>query len=257
MINSDFISIVVPVRDERENIEPLCQEIKSVMSAEGQPFEIVFVDDHSADGTDKLIESLLNADDDIRLIQLREDRGKDSALSKGILAAKGEIIVTMDGDLQNNPADIPSLVRKLNGFEMVCGIRAQRDDPLLKMTVSKIANWVRNLLVRDNIIDAGCALRAMAKNCADSIIASIPEMFGAAHYFYPSIAKLHGFKVRQIPISHRSRNEGKSKFALMNGRMISGIRACLVARRLRRELSGCRVLWHSQMEHAHPEGAGD
>jgi dolichol-phosphate mannosyltransferase len=233
--SAGLISVVVPVRDERENAALLFREIESVLRDMAPPFEVIFVDDHSVDNTVAVLREISLTNKSVRVLSLSESRGKDEALMMGMLEAAGRIIVTIDGDLQNDPADIPGALKLLEGNDMVCGVRRSRHDPLIKKAASAVAGWVRNSISGDSVPDAGCAFRVFRRECVPVLEKYNRLLYGSAHYFYPSLLKIHGYRVLPVPVGHRARNRGKSKFNLMRGRIISGIRACFMVKRIRRD----------------------
>lgn len=231
------LSIVIPIRDESCALVKLYQEIERVIESLKMKCEILFIDDHSTDNTHKIISKLvLNSMCTIRYIFLELHQGKDRALERGFKEAKGEIIITLDGDGQNDPADIPQMLEALGDNDVVCGVRHHRHDPVIKKLVSVIANQVRKFITKDTLVDAGCAIRVMRSKCTEYLYPIIPELFDTAHYFFPAILKKRGCKVIQVEVNHRKRITGKSKFRLFHGRVISGVRACFLIRKLKRIL---------------------
>jgi len=238
------LSIVVPLRNEERNVEPLWSEIRSAVVRIPGNAEILLVDDHSSDQTGAICARLAGfAQGDpliVRALRNTCQPGKDGALRTGLGACAGEVIVTLDGDLQNDPADIPLLLDSLDSCDIVCGIRKLRRDCMARRVVSRIANVVRNFVTGDNIRDAGCALRAMKHWCTGPILKYDLRLCGCAHCFYPSLVRMHGGRVSQVEVGHRPRPTGGSKFALVRGRLGPGIRACIEVRRLKKLLD-CRV----------------
>ena len=228
-------SVVIPVRNEAPNVAALADDIMETLGTGDTPFEILFVDDHSTDDTAAIVEAVARKHPCVKLHTVAHERGKDAALMYGMGRSEGDTVVTMDGDGQNDPRDIVPLLNALQGCDMVCGIRRDRKVSIEKRASSWIANRVRDAVTGDSIGDAGCALRAMRRPCAEWLCRLDPRLFDAAHYFYPTLARGHGFVVRQIPVTDRPRRYGKSKFAAVRGRMISGLRACWRVRRMVRE----------------------
>lgn len=227
-----MISILVPVRNEEQCIRPITHEITTVMNAANLPFEIIFINDHSTDKTVTVTNATVKEYPGVQIISLVEEYGKDAALLKGMHAARGEVLVTLDGDLQNDPSDIPPLLPLLEKYDMVCGVRALRVDPAMKKAVSFIANHVRKMIVGGSISDAGCALRCMKRDCISKIDKYNNALFGSAHYFYPHLVERQGGRIAEIPVKHRPRCYGTTKFSLIGGRVVSGIRACLAVRKI-------------------------
>lgn len=199
-----YISVVVPIYNEEENVRELHKQILSACQALGKSFEIIFVDDGSKDGTVKNCEGLST----LILIKFRKNFGQTAAFDAGIKQAQGEIIVTMDGDLQNDPNDIKLLLEKMDeGFDVVSGWRWQRKDTFMKKFFSRTANLLRKFLVEDNIHDSGCSLKAYKKECFENV-----DLFGEMHRFMPAILQFDGYKVGEVKVNHRPRIHGKTKY---------------------------------------------
>jgi dolichol-phosphate mannosyltransferase len=165
------------------------------------------VDDGSRDGTPDRLRECAARYPFLRPVRTAENRGQTAAMLSGFQAARGEILVTMDGDLQNNPADIPALVGKIGEFDVVCGFRARRRDSWSRRLASRLGNTVRNWFTRDGIRDTVCSLKAFRRSCADAL----PPVTGA-HRFMPAYFKLHGCRVAEMPVDHRPRRHGTSKY---------------------------------------------
>lgn len=208
------ISVVVPVYNEEEAVVSLHNEIVEVMQSLSVPYEIIFVDDGSTDNTFGALEKL----SPIKIIRFRKNFGQTAALDAGIREASGEYIVTMDGDGQNDPSDIPQLLRKLEGetLDVVSGWRKKRRDPFLKNLASKCAAVVRRILLNDGIHDSGCTLKIYRRECFDHV-----ELVGEMHRFIPALLKIKGFTVGEMVVNHRPREVGKTKYNWTRG--IKGI----------------------------------
>ena len=163
------LSIVIPLYNERDNLIPLEDKLEVELSKLGLSYEIILIDDGSVDGSAHLIESMQKHNPHIRLIQFGHNHGQSAAFAAGFKAARGEIIVTLDADLQNNPADIPLLLEKMPEYDVVCGWRHKRNDPWIKRVSSKIGNAVRNKLSKEEIADTGCSLKAFRRECFDNV----------------------------------------------------------------------------------------
>jgi len=201
--NPDF-SVVVPLYNEAANVAILQKEIS--VTLEGCDYELILVDDGSTDGTIGRIQRLAN----LRLLQFRKNSGQSAALLAGMRSARGRFIVLLDGDLQNDPADIPRLLSELErGADLVCGYRAVRKDTLVKRFSSRIANSVRSRFVGDGVRDTGCTLKAMRRACVQSLVP-----FKGVHRFIPALVKNAGFKIVEIPVNHRPRRFGASKYGI-------------------------------------------
>jgi len=202
------ISVVIPVYNESENIPLLAAEL-SVIALKDAVFQFIFVDDGSKDRTWDEIAKAQSMYPTVLGIKSSRNRGQTSAMLLGFSKASGDIIVTMDGDLQNNPADIPRLVEHLlaTGADVVCGIRAKRKDSWSRRIGSRIGNKIRNAVTKDGLTDTGCSLKAFRRVFASDI----PPLNGA-HRFMGAYFKLHGRKIEQIPVDHRPRTHGQSKY---------------------------------------------
>lgn len=199
------ISVVVPVYNEEGNVRELHREICDVMNREQYKYEIIFVDDGSQDATAEICKTLYP----LKLIQLRRNFGQTAAMDAGIKAASYDYIVTMDGDRQNDPEDIPTMLDYLmaNDLDVVSGWRKNRKDSFMKKFISRGANFLRGILVKDNIHDSGCSLKIYRKECFDGI-----NLYGEQHRFIPSILKIKGFEVGEVVVNHRPRTAGKTKY---------------------------------------------
>jgi len=203
---SPAVSVVVPVFNEEENLPALQAELHSALA--GFDHEIVFVDDGSTDRSIEKIESASN----VRVLRFEKNAGQSAALYAGIRAARGQVIVTIDADLQNDPADIPKLLAEIDhGFDLVCGYREQRRDTLVKRLTSRVANFVRSRYTRDGVRDTGCTLKAMRAVCASALVP-----FKGMHRFIPALIKGAGFQIVEMPVNHRPRKFGQSKYGLGN-----------------------------------------
>ncbi len=201
------ISLVVPEYNEEDNIIPLYKRVCEALK--NYDFELILVDDGSKDRTFNIIEGIAKTDKRVVGIKLRKNSGQTAALSAGINQAKGEIIVTSDGDLQNDPYDIPILINKINvdGYDAVSGWRADRKDPFFKRINSKFANFLRRKLIKDEVHDAGCALKAYRREALDGL-----ELYGEMHRYIHALVKLRGFKVGEVRVRHHPRLRGKTKY---------------------------------------------
>jgi glycosyltransferase involved in cell wall biosynthesis len=204
------LSIVIPVYNEEENIRPLISELQEVLKEIKKSSEIIFVDDGSRDRSFTLLRDAAQ-DPRIRVIRFQRNAGQTAAFDAGFRAAQGDIVVTMDADLQNDPHDIPRLLKKMEGFDVVCGWRQKRRDPWIKIVSSRIANFVRNRLSQEEIIDTGCSLKAFKRECLKNM-----KLFNGMHRFLPTLAKMDGFTVTQVKVNHRSRRFGRTKYNIRN-----------------------------------------
>ncbi len=228
------LSVIVPVYNEEENVAILQRELNEALSS--FDYEIIFVDDGSRDETAARIQ----AGPRVRVLRFEKNAGQSAALYAGLQAARGEIAALIDGDLQNDPADIPRLIAELDrGADLVCGYRAKRKDALVKRMTSWVANSVRRRFTRDYVRDTGCTLKAMRREC---ITALVP--FKGMHRFIPALIRGAGYKLVEIPVNHRPRRFGQSKYGLGNRALratidMFGVR-WLLSRRLDYRISSCR-----------------
>lgn len=204
-------SVVIPLKNEEGNIQDLIKELEPIMQSLGKPWELICIDDGSTDRTREILKNLIKENKNIHLIAFERNFGQSSAFDAGFKASKGSIIITLDGDRQNDPKDIPSLLEALEDADMVCGIRKQRKDSLFKRLISKSANRVRSYLCDDGVEDTGCSLKAYRKECLSQI-----RLYQGMHRFLPALFKIEGFRVKQIPVNHRERTKGKSNYNLFN-----------------------------------------
>ncbi len=199
------ISIVIPVYNEKENVEKLYLEITEVCKKNNYIYEIIFVDDGSTDGTIEVISKIKN----IICIRMRKNFGQTSAMDAGIKQSQYPYVITMDGDGQNDPADIPKLIEELekSGKDMISGWRKKRKDKFLKRFFSRGAHILRWLLIHDGIHDSGCSLKIYKKECFDGI-----SLYGEMHRFIPALLKIKGFTLGEIEVNHRPRTAGYTKY---------------------------------------------
>jgi dolichol-phosphate mannosyltransferase len=229
---SPAVSVIVPLFNEEENVSILQSELNATLG--GIDHEIIFVDDGSIDRT---VERIV-AGQNIRVIRFGKNAGQSAAIYAGLDAARGAITVLIDGDLQNDPADIPRLLAEIDrGADLVCGYRAQRKDTLVKRLTSRIANFVRSRFTKDGVRDTGCTLKAMRCECANALVP-----FKGMHRFIPALVKAAGYRLVEIPVNHRPRRFGQSKYGLGNRALhatidMFGVR-WLLSRRLNYKIHG-------------------
>lgn len=205
------VSIVVPVCDEVDNIQPLYEQLAAVIPQLPQPCEILFVDDGSTDGSSSRLDELAASDERVKIVRFRRNYGQTAAMHAGIQHAGGEIVVTLDGDLQNDPADIPLMVRKLDeGYDLVHGWRKERHDTLLTRKIpSRIANWLISRTTGFPIHDLGCTLKAIRREIAVEL-----ELYGEMHRFIPILAHQRGARCAEMVTRHHPRRFGRTKYGL-------------------------------------------
>lgn len=205
------LSVIIPVYNEAKNIPILLEEVKAALESSGFSYEILAIDDGSQDETYPLLIERAAQWPALKVVRLRKNFGQTPALSAGFDLAQGDIIVTMDGDLQNDPRDIPSLIRKINeGYDIVSGWREKRQDPFLSRRLpSIIANRMISWVTGVKLHDYGCTLKAFKKDVAKHI-----RLYGEMHRFIPAIASWMGVTIAEIPVNHRSRRFGSSKYGI-------------------------------------------
>ena len=200
------VSVVVPLFNEEENVPILQSELAAALS--GLAHEIIFVDDGSTDRT----LARLTKSPQVRVLHFEKNAGQSAAIHAGANAARGATVVLIDGDLQNDPADIPRLLAEIErGADLVCGYRAQRKDTRVKLLTSRIANFVRSRFTKDGVRDTGCTLKAMRRECVSALVP-----FKGMHRFIPALVKGAGYRLVEIPVNHRARRFGQSKYGLGN-----------------------------------------
>src|SRR6186997_1410075 len=205
-----MISVVVPVHDEERTVALLYDELESALQPLEQPWEAVFVDDGSTDGSYAALTRLHSAESNVRVIRLRRNFGKAAALAAGFASAEGDVVVTIDADLQDDPAEIPRLLAKLDeGFDLVVGWKTQRRDPLTRRVPSKIFNWVTGRVSGLRLHDLNCGLKAYRAEVVQEL-----RLYGELHRFIPVLAYYRGHRVAELPVNHRSREHGRSRYGL-------------------------------------------
>jgi len=211
LISGDLISVVIPIYNERENLPLLYEKLSSELPTLGRPFQVVLVDDGSTDGSDRVLAEIADRDDRFGVVFLRRNFGQTAAMMAGIDAAEGEIIVPMDGDLQNDPADIRRLINKLNeGYDVVSGWRKDRQDAALRRNLpSRLANRLISWISGVRLHDYGCSLKAYRRDVIKDV-----KLYGEMHRFIPIYASWQGAKVTEIPVTHHARIHGSSKYGL-------------------------------------------
>ena len=206
MNNKINISVTIPVYNEERNVKILYERLKKVLSKLNKTYEIIFIDDGSLD---KTYDELLKINDKhLKIVKFRKRFGQTAATDAGFKAAKGSVIISMDGDLQNDPRDIPLLLNKLNqDYDVVCGWRFNRKDHFLKKLFSKSANLMRRKLTKDELHDSGCSFRVYKKECFDNL-----DLYGEMHRYIPTLLLWKGFKVGEVKVNHNKRANGKTKY---------------------------------------------
>ena len=249
------ISLVIPVYNEEENLPVLATEIRDALEPLGLVYEVIYVDDGSTDGSPGVLAGLAREDPRTRVVRQRRNSGQSAAFDAGFRHARGGIVVTLDADLQNDPADIPRLLERLDGFDVVNGVRARRQDNWVRRVSSKLANGVRNRVTRESVTDVGCTLRAMRTEYLQRI-----PVFNGMHRFLPTLLRMEGARVTEVPVNHRPRLHGQPKYGIHN-RLWRGIADLygvrwLQTRWIDRNLSGEVEAWNTTPSGS-PSGSSD
>jgi glycosyltransferase involved in cell wall biosynthesis len=206
-----YLSLVVPVYNEVENLTPLYERIREVLDPTGWTYELILVDDGSTDGSERILADLHAKDQRVKVLRFRRNFGQTAALAAGFDYAHGEIIVSLDGDMQNDPVDIPKLMAKLNeGYDLVNGWRVDRQDPFLHRRLpSQIANWMIGLTTQVKIHDYGCTLKVFRRDVVKNL-----KLYGEMHRFIPALVGDVGARITEMPVTHHPRTRGTSKYGL-------------------------------------------
>jgi glycosyltransferase involved in cell wall biosynthesis len=204
------ISVVVPVRDEERTVEPLYDELATALESRGEPWEVVFVDDGSRDGTHAALARLHAVATNVRVVRLRRNAGKAAALDAGFREVEGDVVVTIDGDLQDDPAEIPRLLAKLDeGYDLVTGWKTHRSDRLTRRALSRVFNGVTGRISGLRLHDMNCGLKAFRVEVAREL-----DLYGELHRFIPVLAHDLGFRVTELAVNHRPREHGRSRYGM-------------------------------------------
>ncbi|MEX1012537.1 MAG: glycosyltransferase family 2 protein [Waddliaceae bacterium] len=228
-------SIVIPLKNEEGNISLLIQEVEEVMNGLQKPWELICIDDGSTDQTLPILKDLSKNKPFLKVIAFNKNYGQSSAFAAGFEAAKGEYVITLDGDRQNDPRDIPMLIDEGKGYDLVCGRRKKRKDTLVKRLTSKLANALRNYLLEDPVKDTGCSLKIYKKSCLQKI-----KMYNGMHRFLPALFSIEGFSIKEVDVNHRPRTEGQTKYNFFN-RSFNTIADLLAVRWMRKRVINYRI----------------
>ena len=216
-----WISVVIPIKDERDNLRPLTDQLLKVLQAreesDSAPFEIIYVDDGSSDGSSELLDRLAAEHPPVTVWHFDRNYGQSAGFDAGFKRSTGALIATMDGDLQNDPADIGVLLAYAKDYDLVCGWRTNRHDSLIRKISSRVANTVRSAVTGDRVHDTGCSLKLFRRPVVDRL-----QMFTGMHRFFPALALMHGFTVTEVPVRHHPRTHGISKYGVGN-RLFKGL----------------------------------
>jgi dolichol-phosphate mannosyltransferase len=207
------LSVVIPVYNEEESLDPLWIELRAVLEQTGLDFEVVFVDDGSRDRSAEIIRGFREASPRVRLVRFEENTGETAATDAGLKAARGRWVVTMAADLQNDPRDIPQFLAHLDRWDAVTGWRTgrARGDSWVRRLSSRVANAIRNAVSDETVQDSGCTFRAFRRECLRDL-----ELYRGFHRFIPTLLKMRGYRVIELQVNHRPRRFGQSKYGIMN-----------------------------------------
>ena len=223
-----WISVVVPIKDERDNLLALTAQLIKVLEGREEsttaPFEIIYVDDGSTDGSSEILDRLAVDHPPVRVLHFDRNYGQSAGFDAGFKRSSGALVVTMDGDLQNDPQDIGILLNYAKDYDLVCGWRTERHDTITRKISSRVANAVRNAVTGDRVHDTGCSLKVFRRPVVDRL-----QLFNGMHRFFPALALMHGFTVTEVPVRHHPRTHGISKYGVGN-RLFKGLYDLLAVR---------------------------
>lgn len=245
------VSLVIPVLNEVESVPALAAEVTAALSERSWSWECVWVDDGSRDGTGPLLDDIAGADARHRVLHLTRNFGQSAAMAAGISAAAGRAVVTLDGDGQSDPADVPRLIEILRrgDVDVVNGVRARRNDSRMRRISSRIGNGFRNRVTGERVTDVGCSLRAVRRECFDGIL-----VFRGMHRFLPTLIRLNGYdRIIEVPVAHRPRVHGTTKYGISN-RLWVGLADTLAVLWMRRRLVSARIRPDRQKEEETRDG---
>ncbi|MBI5394611.1 MAG: glycosyltransferase family 2 protein [Verrucomicrobia bacterium] len=232
------LSLVVPVYNEEDNLQPLAAAVRKALEPAGISYELILTDDGSKDGSWEIMKAMAARDGRIRAQKFAYNCGETAASEAGMRAARGQYIVTIDADLQNDPNDLPKFLEALQHHDVVCGTRVAargRGDNFIRVASSRIANWVRNSLSEENISDAGCTYRAFKRECVDKL-----KLYRGMHRFLPTLFKMEGFTVTEIPVTNNPRLAGQSKYGVWN-RLFKSFHDLLAVRWMKKRVLNYKI----------------
>ena len=211
MADEPYLSLVIPAYNEQENVALLLARVGAALEQTQRSFEVIIVDDGSNDTTPQQLSAALARYPWLRVLRMVTNKGQSAAFDAGFKAARGEVIATIDADLQNDPEEIPRLLSLLNGYDMIAGWRQKRQDTSLRRIQSRIANRIRNWISEEDIRDSACSLKLYKRHCLDGI-----QLYNGMHRFMPTLVKMRGYTVREEPVKHSPRHAGTAKYGLRN-----------------------------------------
>lgn len=235
MPGAPYLSVVVPVFEEADNLEPLHAQLTAALDAVPGGVEWIYVDDGSRDATPQRLRELAKRDPRVRILTHAANCGQTAALDAGFRAAQGEVVATLDADLQNDPADLPRLLRELARADVVNGVREQRMDGWVRRVSSRIGNGFRNWITGESVSDVGCSLRVMRTRYLRQV-----KLFRGMHRFLPTLLRMEGARVVEVPVNHRPRRHGVSKYGIAN-RALVGLVDVLAVRWMQRRALDARA----------------
>ena len=206
-----YLSLVIPAYNEQENVEALLGRVGAALGQIGKPFEVIIIDDGSTDQTPQLLRDAMTRLPWLRVLRLQKNSGQSAAFDAGFKAARGDVIATIDADLQNDPEEIPRLLPMLDGYDMVTGWRRDRQDTKFRKVQTKVANRIRNWISDETINDSASSLKLYKRHCLEGI-----HLFTGAHRFFPTLVKMRGYTVREEPVKHSPRHAGTAKYGFRN-----------------------------------------
>jgi glycosyltransferase involved in cell wall biosynthesis len=206
-----YLSLVIPAYNEQENVEPLLTRVAAALSQLNRPFEVLIIDDGSTDQTPRLLSEAMGKYPWLRVLRLGRNSGQTAAFDAGFKAARGQLIATIDADLQNDPEEIPRLASLMDGCDMIAGWRQKRNDIWLRRVQSRIANRIRNAISEEEIHDSACSLKVYRRACVQGL-----QLYNGMHRFMPTLVKMRGFRVKEEPVKHSPRHAGTAKYGLRN-----------------------------------------
>ena len=223
-----WASVIIPIKDERDNLAPLTEQLMKVLEGRDESrsasFELLFIDDGSTDGSSEVLDNLAAQHRPVTVFHFDRNYGQSAAFDAGFKLSTGEVVMTIDGDLQNDPADIATLLPFIRTYDLVCGWRKDRHDNLTRKISSKVANSVRSAVTGDRVHDTGCSLKLFRRAVVDKL-----QLFDGMHRFFPALALMHGFTVTEVPVRHYPRAHGTSKYGVGN-RLFKGLYDLLAVR---------------------------
>jgi glycosyltransferase involved in cell wall biosynthesis len=211
MDETPYLSLVIPAYNEEENVNVLLERVSASLAQTGRPFEVLIVDDGSTDSTPRLLAEAMRKYPWLRVLRMAKNGGQSAAFEAGFEAARGQVIATIDADLQNDPEEIPRLLPMLDGYDMVTGWRKDRQDTNFRKWQSRQANRIRNWISQETVNDSASSLKLYKRHCLDGL-----QLFTGAHRFFPTLVKMRGYTCLELPVKHSQRFAGTAKYGFRN-----------------------------------------